>query len=158
MNQGVRPHSPLLDPNMTLVVDPAVAASPLMLGRVVVLVHDYDDALAFYGAAFGARVLFDAPSPAGDRYLHVGFGGEAGVGVWFLRANGEAAVRVGRQTGGEPLAVLYASDVRAAVERAESAGAEVVRPIDSADGASFAHVADLYGNVFVLVELPPAVA
>lgn len=143
---------------MTLAVDPAVAASSLSLGRVVVLVHDYDAALAFYHAAFGARVLFDAPSPSGDRYLHVGFGAEAGVGMWFLRANGDAVTRVGRQTGGEPLAVLYAPDVRAAVERARAAGADVVRPLESADGACFAHVADLYGNVFVLVELPPAVA
>ena len=26
--------------------------------------------------------------------------------------------------------------------------------VDTAEGASFAHVADLYGNVFVLVQLP----
>jgi hypothetical protein len=31
-----------------------------------------------------------------------------------------------------------------------------VRALDSADGASFAHVADLYGNVFVLVQMPGA--
>lgn len=135
-----------------------VAAPPLTLGRIVVLVHDYDAALAFYRAAFGARVLFDAPSPTGDRYLHVGFGPEAGAGVWLLRAGGEAAARVGRQTGGEPLAVFYTPDVRAAVTRAKAAGAEVVRPVEHADGASFAHLADLYGNVLLLVELSPAAA
>ena len=82
---------------MTLAIDPALSAPPLTLGRLVVLVQDYDAALAFYRAAFGARVLFDAPSPTGDRYLHVGF--------------------------------------------------------DSAGGASFARVSDLYGNVLVLVEM-----
>ena len=61
---------------------------------------------------------------------------------------------MGRQTGGEPLAVFYTSDVRAAVERAQAAGAAVVRAVDTAEGASFAHVADLYGNVFVLVQMP----
>lgn len=140
--------------HMTLALDPAAAAPPLTIGRVVVLVQDYDAALAFYRAAFGARVLFDAPSPAGDRYLHVGFGPAGGAGVWLLRASGEAAARVGRQTAGEPLAVLYTPDVRGAVARAAAAGAEVVRPVESADGASIAHLADLYGNVFVLVELP----
>lgn len=98
------------------------------------------------------------PSPAGGRYLHLGFGGKAGGGVWFLQAAGEAAARVGRQTGGEPLAVFYTADVPAAVARADAAGATVVRPAESMDGARFAHVADLYGNVFVLVELPPAAA
>lgn len=138
---------------MTLGLDAALAAPPLTLGRLVVLVQDYAEALAFYRAAFDARVLFDAPSPTGDRYLHVGFGPEGSAGVWFLRASGETASRVGRQTGGEPLAVFYTSDVHAAVARAAAAGAEIVRPIESAGGASFAHVADLYGNVFVLAEL-----
>lgn len=143
---------------MTLALDPAVPVPSLTLGRVVVLVQDYDAALAFYRSAFGARVLFDAPSPAGGRYLHVGFGSEGDAGVWLLLASGEAAARVGRQTAGEPLAVFYTADVRGAVARAAAVGAEVVRPVESADGASFAHVADLYGNVFVLVELPSAAA
>jgi predicted enzyme related to lactoylglutathione lyase len=141
------------------------AAAPITLGRVVVLVRDYDTALAFYRAAFGARVLHDAASPAGDRYLHLGFGiasdGPAasvapGVGLWLLRAQGgEDTARVGQQTGGQPLAVFYTPDVRAAVARAAAAGAAVVRPVATADGAAFAHVTDLYGNEFVLVEFPP---
>lgn len=143
---------------MTLAIDPPVSAPPLTLGRVVVLVHDYDAALAFYSAAFGARVLFDAPSPTGDRYLHVGFGPDGGAGLWLLRASGNAAAHVGRQTAGEPLAVFYTADVRTAVACAVAAGAELVRPVEGADGASFAHLADLYGNVFVLVELPRAAA
>ena len=138
---------------MTVALDPTVSAPPLTLGRLVVLVQDYAEALAFYQVAFNAHVLFDAPSPTGGRYLHVGFGPEGSAGVWFLRADGETTVRVGRQTGGEPLAVFYTLDVHAAVARAAAAGAEVVRPVESSSGASFAHVADLYGNVFVLVEL-----
>jgi predicted enzyme related to lactoylglutathione lyase len=140
------------------------AAPALAFGRLVVLVRDYDEALAFYRAAFGARVLFDAPSPAGDRYLHLGLGDEwpgdeepeaasPGVGFWLLRATGDDASRVGRQTGGQPLAVLYATDLAAAVARVAAAGGAVVRPVRAADGARFAHVADLYGNEFVLVEL-----
>jgi predicted enzyme related to lactoylglutathione lyase len=141
-------------------------AAPLTLGRVVVLVRDYGAALAFYQAAFGARVVFDAPSPTGDRYLHVSLEPPAAahatdaaspapaVGFWLLRASGAAAGQIGRQTGGHPLAVLYTADVRAAISRVEAAGGTIARPLESADGASFAHVADLYGNEFVLVELP----
>ena len=140
-----------------------VDAPPLTLGRLVVLVEDYEEALAFYRVAFGARVLYDAPAPAGGRYLHVGFGAghdepddgpAAGAGIWLLRATGGDEGRVGRQTGGEPLAVFYTLDVQAAVERAKGAGAAIVRALETADGASFAHVADLYGNVFVLVQMP----
>lgn len=129
----------------------------LMLGRVVVLVRDYDAALAFYGAAFGARVIFDAPAPSGDRYLHLGFGAPgpdtAGAGIWLLRAGDEDDARVGRQTGAQPLAVFYTPDVRAATARAVAAGGGVVRPVAVANGTAFSHVTDLYGNEFVLVEL-----
>jgi predicted enzyme related to lactoylglutathione lyase len=128
-------------------------APSLTLGRVVVLVGDYDAALDFYHAAFGAHVLFDAPSPLGGRYLHVGFGDERGAGIWFMRAGGPDTARVGQQTGGEPVAVFYTSDVAAAAARVERAGGAIVRPVESAGGARFAHVADLYGNVFVIVEL-----
>jgi len=141
-------------------VAPSTAA-PLAIGRLVVLVREYEEALAFYRAAFGARVLFDAPSPTGDRYLHVGFGDAVAgdddspaVGFWLLRASGaHDAERVGRQTGGQPLAVLYTPDAAAAVARVEAAGGSVPRPLRTADGATFAHVADLYGNEFVLVQL-----
>ena len=145
----------------------SIDAPPLTLGRLVVLVEDYDAALAFYRSAFGARVLFDAPAPAGGRYLHVGFGMEedetsagvaVGAGIWLLRATGAEGGRVGRQTGGEPLGVFYTPDVQAAVQRAQFAGAAVVRALDTADGSSFAHVADLYGNVFVLVQMSSAPA
>lgn len=141
---------------MTLAVSPIVDASPLTLGRIVVLVREYDDALAFYRAAFGATVLFDAPNGSGGRYLHLGFGGVPGVGVWLMQAGEADMGRVGQQTGGEPLAVFYTPDVRAALARAKAAGGAVVRPLETADGARFAHVADLYGNVFLLVELARA--
>lgn len=150
---------------MTLATAVSAARPPLTLGRIVILVRDYDAALAFYQAAFGARVLFDVPSPSGDRYLHLGFdaeatvappnrsGGALGAGIWLLRATGAEEAHVGRQTGGQPLAVFYTPDVRAAVARVQAAGGRVVRPVAVADGARFAHVTDLYGNEFVLVEL-----
>jgi predicted enzyme related to lactoylglutathione lyase len=150
---------------MPATIPPEVSAPPLTLGRLVVLVDDYDAALAFYRAAFGATVLFDAPGPVGDRYVHLGFDGTAtgtprrgdpGIGLWLLRASGAARERIGQQTGGEPLAVFYTADVAAAVARAAEAGARIARSVEMADGARFAHVADLYGNVFVLVELASA--
>lgn len=131
------------------------------LGRLVILVRDHDEALEFYRSAFGARVIFDAPAPGGDRFLHVALDGDvedvpgdrAPVGIWFLRAGAEDDGRVGLQAGGQPLAVLYTPDVVGAVARVESAGGTTARPVATAGGASFAHVRDLYGNELVLVQL-----
>jgi predicted enzyme related to lactoylglutathione lyase len=149
---------------VTSLTEASTSAPPLTLARLVILVRDYDAALAFYQAAFGARVLFDGPSPSGDRYLHIGFGpddadpaarsaGTVGAGIWFLRARGTDDSLVGRQSGGQPLAVFYTADVRAATARVEAAGGTVVRPAVTASDASFSHVTDLYGNELVLVEL-----
>ena len=138
----------------------ATAPTPsISFGRLVLLVKDYDVAMRFYREAFGAVVLFDATSPDGQRYVHVGFEADRqrqdlpAAGFWFLRATGADASRVGNQSGGHPLAVLYTPDCAGAVRRFVSAGGALRRPTHEADGAAFAHVADLYGNEFVLVQM-----
>lgn len=133
-------------------------------GRMTLLVHDYDEALAFYRSAFGVVPIFDATA-GGHRYVHVAFPRDVGdasapdaeaVGLWFLVATDREHGRVGRQTGGEPVGIIYTTDCAASVARAASAGAEVRRPPVSDGGATFAHVADPYGNEWVLVELVTA--
>jgi catechol 2,3-dioxygenase-like lactoylglutathione lyase family enzyme len=124
------------------------------LGRVVVLVEDQDDALKFYVEALGCRVLHDAAGPDGRRFVHVSFG-EDGPGVWLLQPAGAAGVqRVGSQTGGEPVAVLYTDEFDATLESWRSAGVHVAVDPYHADGARVCHIQDPYGNEFVLVQLP----
>lgn len=138
---------------------PVNDSTSISLGRLVLLVRDYDAAVQFYQDAFGAVVLFDATSPDGQRYVHVGFdadrqrGDVPAAGFWFLQANGADTGRVGNQSGGHPLAVLYTKDCASAMDRFVGAGGTVRRPMTEADGAAFAHVADLYGNEFVLVQM-----
>lgn len=136
------------------------AAADVSLGRVVLLVHDYDVALDFYRAALGAEPIFDQPTPSGDRYLHLGLPGQAAgdgagppVGLWLLRATGDDAALVGRQAAGHPLLVLYTGDCDAAVERFVRAGGSLRQPARTEAGARFAHVADLYGNELLLVQM-----
>lgn len=127
------------------------------LGRTVLLVHDYDEALAFYRDTLGFHPLHDVTSPDGQRFLHVGMPGQGGtppVGLWLLQPGGGDEGLVGRQAGGQPLLVLYTADCRGACERLEARGVRFKTPPAEADGATFAHFLDLYGNEIVLVELP----
>jgi predicted enzyme related to lactoylglutathione lyase len=119
-----------------------------------VLVNDQDEALAFYTNAFGFRVIADQLLDNGFRALHVGPAG-SDTGVWLMPAQTEEQrARVGRQTAGEPIGVLYTEDCRETVERLRANGVRIVsEPVD-AGGSRFAHLHDLYGNAFVLVELP----
>ncbi|XWX54762.1 VOC family protein [Methylosinus sporium] len=57
------------------------------LGRIVILVNDYDEAADFYRDKLGLDTLFDAGEGA-RRFLHLGFGQG---GVWLLLADNAEA-------------------------------------------------------------------
>ena len=124
------------------------------LGRVIVLVRDYDEALDFYTKSFGCEVLEDRPGPTDLRFVHDRFPGDAAA-IWLLRPGGVAGMdRVGAQTGGEPVAVVYTDDLKALAAEWQERGVRFsVDPYD-AEGAAVCHVLDLYGNEFVAVQLP----
>ena len=127
------------------------------LGRMTILVRDQDEALKFYTDVLGCTVIADIWLDNGFRALHVGPQGIDGAGFWLMPANGEEQLaRVGRQTAGEPIGVFYTSDCRGTVDALKAKG--VIFRVDpvAADGAVFAHMLDLYGNEFVIVELAEA--
>jgi len=118
------------------------------IGRMTILVHDLDEAKAFYRDAFGFETLFDDDVAPGLRTVHVGPHGERGAGLWLLEATTPASLeRVGAQTGGEPTLVFYTDDL-------ESLALRVVKPLASSNGAGFVHVLDNSGNEIVLAQLP----
>ncbi|MEO5814428.1 MAG: VOC family protein [Gemmatimonadaceae bacterium] len=127
------------------------------LGRTTLLVRDYDKALTFYRDRLGFRVLHDERRPNGDRYLHIGVGGllhgESSGGLWLLEAKGDDDALVGRQAGQHPFLVLYTDNCTATVDELEQANVEIRKPPTYADGATFAHIADLYGNELLIVQL-----
>ncbi|MDB4891397.1 MAG: Glyoxalase/bleomycin resistance protein/dioxygenase [Gemmatimonadetes bacterium] len=126
------------------------------MGRTTLLVRDYEKALVFYRDRLGFRVLHDERMPSGERYLHIGLGAhhdEPPVGLWLLEAKGADESLVGRQAGSHPFLVLYTDDCDATVRELERAKVEIRRAPFTSDGATFAHIADLYGNELVIVEL-----
>jgi catechol 2,3-dioxygenase-like lactoylglutathione lyase family enzyme len=127
------------------------------LGRTTLLVRSYDDALAFYRDKLGFVVLHDATAPNGQRYLHIGLPGQPGeppVGLWLLEAVGVDAGLVGCQAGTHPFLILYTDDCRGTARALAARGVTIRREPEAADGATFAHIADLYGNELLIVELP----
>jgi uncharacterized protein len=128
------------------------------LGRTTLLVRNYDDAVAFYRDQLGFVVLHDDTAETGQRYLHIGVPGQAGdppVGLWLLLASERDSAVVGRQAGDQPFLVLYTEDCVATIARLENTGVVIRRPPVTSGGATFAHIADLYGNVVVIVQLHP---
>jgi len=123
------------------------------LGRLIILVHDYDKASEFYEKNFGFRKIFDETT-GGRRFLHLGTDPLDTFGIWFIRAEGaDQTARVGNQTNGQPVMVIYTTSLVEQYEQLEKNGVTVsVKPVLTAD-YKFLHCLDLYGNEIVVVEL-----
>ncbi|GAB3829662.1 VOC family protein [Pontibacter rugosus] len=124
------------------------------LGRVVVLVHDYDEAYDFYHRNLGAFKLFDSETEDGQRYLHIGFGAKEVAGIWFMLAGStESKELVGKQAGKQPLLVLYTSELDTVYSRLKQSEVRIVKEPVATPEAKFLHFLDLYGNELVLVQV-----
>ncbi|MCW2882539.1 MAG: Glyoxalase-like domain protein [Sphaerisporangium sp.] len=122
------------------------------LGRTVLLVDDIDLALAFYRDVLGFAILHDEETD-GFRYLHIGLPGQQPAGLWLMPATTERDRRmVGRQSGDQPLLVLYTDHFDHARERLVAHGSSVWDERDD-PGSRSLHFRDPLGNVIVAVQL-----
>jgi len=123
------------------------------VGRLVLLVRDYDEALEFY-TKVGFQVLFDQVADNGYRFVHIGLAEQNGVGLWLLQpGDDEQRSLVGRQAGGQPLLVLYTDDVHSDYLRLISQGVTFRDEPREEEDSFVAHFRDLYGNEHVLVQV-----
>ena len=123
------------------------------VGRVVLLVRDYDEALEFYGK-LGFQVLFDEIADSGYRFVHIGLAEQNGVGLWLLQpGDDEQRSLIGRQTGGQPMLVLYTDDVHSDYLRMTAEGVTFRDEPREEEDSFVAHFRDLYGNEHVLVQV-----
>ena len=124
------------------------------LGRVVLLVNDYDEAFDFYEKNLGCKKFFDLTDKKGLRYLHIGFNSESSAGIWFLKAKtDEEKERVGNQTSGQPVFVLYTDSFDDHLEKLLENEVSIVREPEITEEYMLLNFSDLYGNVITLVQL-----
>ncbi len=125
----------------------------ITLGRTIILVHDYNEALKFYEKIFECHVLFDQTDKKGQRLLHIGFNEKERAGIWFIKAEGEEQIqRVGRQTIG-PALVFYTDDFDKMYQRIKLQEVTIKKEPIEAPEFRFMHFNDLYGNEIILVEM-----
>jgi predicted enzyme related to lactoylglutathione lyase len=122
------------------------------IGRLIILVNDYEEALSFYQDNFNCKVLVDYITAEGQRFLHIGFDTENAIGIWFLKADGDTQ-QPGHQTGGQPTFVMYTNKLDALYQKLVSNNVSIkVKPVYT-DDYSFFHCYDLYGNEIIVTEL-----
>lgn len=126
----------------------------ISLGRIVILVNDYDEAFTFYNRVLNCYKIFDQTAENGQRFLHIGFNDDNESGIWFLKAETDAQkARVGKQMEGQPLMVLYTDNFEKTLDKLRREKVNITKgPVKETD-FQFLHFLDLYGNEIVMVEL-----
>ncbi|ONK12831.1 VOC family protein [Streptomyces sp. MP131-18] len=127
------------------------------LALITLVVPDYDEAIAYYTGRLGFTLREDTPlgppEPTGKRWVVVAPHPDAATGLLLARATtGHQRSRIGDQTGGRVGFFLHTDDFDGDFARLTAAGVTVVRPPRSEPYGTVAVFADLYGNLFDLIQ------
>jgi catechol 2,3-dioxygenase-like lactoylglutathione lyase family enzyme len=124
--------------------------------RVALLVREYDEAIAFYCGKLRFTLVEDSYVPAQDkRWVVVAPPGSAGAPLVLARAaSPEQEARIGNQTGGRVFLFLGTDDIRRDRRELAAAGVRFVREPSEEPYGTVAVFADLYGNLWDLIQAP----
>jgi catechol 2,3-dioxygenase-like lactoylglutathione lyase family enzyme len=123
------------------------------LARIAILVHDYDEAIAFFVQKMGFTLLEDTPRSTTKRWVAVAPPGQPQCSLLLAKAKDEEQAQyIGKQGGGRVFLFLHTDDIQRDYEQYRAAGIhfeEAPRKEDFGTGAVFR---DLYGNRWELIE------
>lgn len=125
------------------------------LARIAIVVNDYDEAIEFYTKKLGFVLLEDTVLSETKRWVVVQPVGSDSSSCALLlakAANDEQQSRVGNQTGRRVFLFLYTDNFDVYYQKLIAEGVTIVRPPSEEDYGKVAVFADLYGNLWDLIE------
>ena len=126
------------------------------LAHVALVVRDYDEALAFYIGKLGFTLVEDTYQPEQDKRwvtIRPPRAGENATTILLARATTpEQVSAIGNQSGGRVFLFLATDDFARDSAAFTAAGVEWVRPPARHAYGEVAVFADLYGNLWDLVQ------
>ena len=123
------------------------------IAHVALVVEDYDEAIEFYTQKLDFVLLEDTAQSETKRWVLVAPKNSDGCQLLLAKAVGDTQKScVGNQTGGRVFLFLRTDDFRRDYENYQSKGVKFVREPKTEDYGTVAVFADLYGNLWDLVE------
>ena len=123
--------------------------------HIALVVRDYDEAIDFYVAKLGFELIEDTYQPAQDkRWVVVAPPGGVGATLLLAKASKpEQEPFVGNQAGGRVFLFLNTDDFWRDYERLRAHNITIVREPKEEEYGLVAVFADLYGNLWDLLQL-----
>ena len=123
------------------------------LAHIALVVNDYDEAIRFYVDVLNFRLVEDTRLSESKRWVVIAPPGSDGCSLLLAKAaNEEQRLRVGDQTGGRVFLFLHTDNFQRDFESLEARGVKIVRGPVHEEYGRVAAFADLYGNLWDLIE------
>jgi lactoylglutathione lyase len=123
------------------------------LAHIALVVRKYDEAIAFYTRVLGFNLIEDTDLGGGKRWVLVAPPGSSGTSLLLAQAaSPEQASRIGHQTGGRVFLFLHTDDFWRDYRMLQSRNVQFVRDPKEEEYGTVAVFADLYGNLWDLIE------
>lgn len=121
--------------------------------HIALVVDDYDEAIKFYTEKLDFTLLEDTPQSETKRWVLVAPRGSEECCLLLAKGVGdEQRSRIGNQTGGRVFLFLKTDDFWRDYETLRQKGVAFIREPKTEDYGTVAVFADLYGNLWDLVE------
>jgi catechol 2,3-dioxygenase-like lactoylglutathione lyase family enzyme len=127
---------------------------------ITLVVRDYDEAIHFFCEKLHFKLVEDTYQPAQDkRWVVVAPPGSGGVSLLLARATTpQQSAAIGNQTGGRVFLFLGTDDFWRDYHAMVAAGIHFVRPPKIESYGTVAVFADLYGNLWDLIQAKESIA
>ena len=126
----------------------------MSLALITLLVHDYDEAIAFFTQALRFALVEDTPLGDGKRWVMVAPAQGGGASLLLAQAaDAEQEAAVGRQAGGRVFLFLHTADFAADHAHMVAHGVQFLEQPRHEPYGTVAVFADLCGNKWDLLQL-----
>ena len=123
------------------------------IAQIALIVDDYDKAIAFYASVLHFDLIEDTILSADKRWVLIAPKGSAGSRLLLAKASGEEQKsRVGNQTGGRVFLFLHTDNFQRDYQNLLDHQVKIIREPAKETWGMVAVFADLYGNLWDLIE------
>jgi len=123
------------------------------LAHIALVVNDYDEAIKFFTENLHFTLVEDKIMSPTKRWVMIAPPGSTGTTILLAQAsNDEQKSRVGNQTGGRVFLFLYTDDIERDYKNLKDKNVNIVRELENQPHGKVLVFADLYGNLWDLIE------